>query len=202
MNEQERVEAESERTAELPLSDTDRALILKELDQSLSHLLKALEGVTEEEAQEKPSAACWSIVEIVEHLTLSEAAFVDLLSPRLLAMNPSERQRDKVKWTDEGLLTKVSTPESKAVSPELVLPASRFGTLAEAVEAFGQIRQRTRDLAESYRVDVRLRVFPHPALGLLDGVQWLLFQAAHCVRHAKQIERMRSAKSQAVRNEA
>jgi hypothetical protein len=178
-------------------SEADRQLVLRALDESLARLHKALEGITEEEARATLEPGSWSVLEIVEHLTLSESAYGDLLSPRLLALAPSQRQRNKIKWTDEALLHRIATPESKATSPELGRPANRFSTLAQALEAFGKIRQRTRDLAAGYTVDLRMRVFPHPALGPIDGVQWMLFQAAHCVRHTKQIERIRRERIQA-----
>jgi hypothetical protein len=43
------------------------------------------------------------------------------------------------------------------------------------------------DWLERTVVDLRGFCAPHPALGLLDGKQWLLFVAAHVERHTRQI---------------
>jgi hypothetical protein len=37
------------------------------------------------------------------------------------------------------------------------------------------------------RVDLRGVAVPHPVFGLLDGVQWLFFAAAHTERHRAQL---------------
>ena len=43
------------------------------------------------------------------------------------------------------------------------------------------------DFARATDADLRALVVPHPALGELDGVQWLLFVAYHTDRHAAQL---------------
>jgi hypothetical protein len=42
-------------------------------------------------------------------------------------------------------------------------------------------------------VDLRGYAAPHLVMGQLDGVQWLLFAAAHTERHTRQIIELRQA---------
>ena len=55
------------------------------------------------------------------------------------------------------------------------------------MERFREARTRTAVLLRTAPGSLRGHVVEHPALGALDGYQWVLFLAAHSVRHTKQI---------------
>jgi hypothetical protein len=71
-------------------------------------------------------------------------------------------------------------------APGLVRPGEDAMSRSEAVAAFVAARSRTIELARTTSADLRVRFMENPALGLLDGYQWLLFVGAHTERHTAQ----------------
>jgi hypothetical protein len=65
--------------------------------------------------------------------------------------------------------------------------------MPELLAAFEASRARTLDYARNGQVDLRGHAAPHPALGVIDGYQWLLFLSAHCSRHTAQILEVKAA---------
>jgi hypothetical protein len=59
--------------------------------------------------------------------------------------------------------------------------------VTSALAAFQQRRELTLEYLKSSTDDLRAHTMPHPAFGVLDGYQWLLFLPAHTERHALQI---------------
>lgn len=167
------------------MTEADRKKLLDALENSRDEMGAALAKSGVERASEG-----WNALQIAEHVTISEQAILNLVTERLSVMAPNPRMRLKIKFDDENLYSRVSRPEGTAESPESMRPANRYKTLAEASAAFAQARTLTIEYVAASQDDLRERVFPHPALGPLDGVQWLLFQAAHASRHARQLERL------------
>ncbi|CAA9346123.1 MAG: hypothetical protein AVDCRST_MAG11-3233, partial [uncultured Gemmatimonadaceae bacterium] len=72
-------------------------------------------------------------------------------------------------------------------APEHTRPEGRYASSAQAAADFGDARAGVLDFARTTAADLRALIVPHPALGELDGVQWLLFVAYHTDRHAAQL---------------
>jgi len=68
-----------------------------------------------------------------------------------------------------------------------VTPTGRYADPAEAAAAFESARSGLLEWLAATALDLRAFGAPHSRLGLLDGKQWLLFAAAHCERHTRQI---------------
>ncbi len=72
------------------------------------------------------------------------------------------------------------------------MPKDRWPEFEELLRQFEAARERTLRFAAVTQADLRSRAFPHPFLGPLDCYQWLLFSAAHCVRHVRQMQEVKS----------
>jgi hypothetical protein len=81
-------------------------------------------------------------------------------------------------------------------SPEVGKPQGRFSALADAVQHFLTIRERTIRFVEDCNEDLRCKITSHPIIGTVNCFETLLMIAAHPLRHAKQIEETRAALAQ------
>ncbi len=66
------------------------------------------------------------------------------------------------------------------------------GSYESQVTSFAEARERTLEFARTTRADLRAHFVRNP-LFTLDGVQWLLFVAAHNERHLLQIQEVKDS---------
>jgi hypothetical protein len=140
----------------------------------------------------RPPSGSWTVAEIVEHLAAAERSSAKLLA-RLVAdpvEAPATTTDADMSAGDNLLWERVADSPTPREAPEFIRPKGRYATRAEAETALDLARDQVISLAENATVDLRRRVAPHPALGIIDGVQWLLFLAAHLKRHVRQIHRL------------
>jgi hypothetical protein len=165
-----------------------RTAILNELASGRDALLEAARGVPEDLAATRPAAGRWSIIECVEHVAVSE----DFLLARILqaqscgapVVNPKR---------EAAILARGADRTTAVVSPEAGQPAGRFATLADAVESFLAIRERTVRFVEACDADLRAQPANHPLLGTINCHEALLLIAVHPRRHGLQIREIRTA---------
>lgn len=165
------------------MSGVDDSTVLRVLGESLDRVTALNAGVP---ARELPGA--WSAVQVIEHLVVTEESVFRLM--RTLLMRSPEVEPDASR--DQAILDRVPDRGGSAQrqqAPDRMQPTGRFTTIEEAVAAFREARGKTVEWARLADEGVlRRHRLPHPALGDLDGVQWLLFLAAHTERHVRQIE--------------
>ncbi len=158
---------------------TEKQELLDELAAGPEVLLQALDGVTDPDR--KPAPRRWSVLEIVEHIAVVEEYLLARLLEGVDASEPvgsPERER-KIRHFAPTRLRRVSAPEA-------LVPTGRYGTLAEALNAFQAIRAETTRYVEAAG-DLRAKVAIHPILGQVNCYEMLLMMAAHPRRHAEQI---------------
>jgi hypothetical protein len=171
------------------MDETDRRLLLQSLRDSQEVFLRALDGVTEQEAAWKPAPDRWSILECAEHVAAAESG-----------MFRGVRQGTPVKepgFADAGrearLRAAAADRSKKRVAPEPVRPSGRFASLAEAVEQFTERRECTIRWVESCPDDLRAVSMLHPVAGRITCHECLWLMIAHPVRHAEQVREIREA---------
>lgn len=126
------------------------------------------------------AAGGWSPSQITEHVAISCDNIARLLS-RLLAANPIERGATGVLDVEIPYLfyrgdepPNVATPTGTWIDPTEA--ARRLAASADAIATW----------ARDTSLDLRTVGVRHPVFGVLDGMQWLLFAAAHVERHRAQ----------------
>ncbi len=171
------------------ITDRERETALALLERSRGALLKAVDGVTEDQGRWKPAAERWSILEYVEHLAVSDDGLVALVKKSL--ESPEQIETEDERRAREQKMRETQVPRGVNRAPEHLRPVARFGTLAEAVSAFLAARTRTIEFARSTTDDLRKHFVPHPVFGQMDGYQWLCGNARHVETHAKHVVEIR-----------
>lgn len=172
-----------------------------EIDKALSYLtetrdgvVKAVQGLSEAQWKFKPGPDRWSIVQVVEHLGVVEDFFLRSIAARLNEAPAGLPDRDPQEMDalilarEPDRSTKVLVPgrPSLAEAPPPIIPTGLW-TPQDSLRRFLAMREKTAAFLQSPAAEHRRHAVEHPALGPLDGYQWVLFVAAHCERHIQQI---------------
>lgn len=173
----------------------EKRLLLDRLTASAQSLISAATGVPHECEKVFPADGCWSVLDVLEHITLADRK----MWKRYLEAGPNGRpvNLDVDKFIQAVGLDRTSRRQA----PEHVLPAGRFSSLAEAVNEYRTTRDQIVLFIEGSSENLREKLVNHP-VGEMDGHQLFLLIAAHSDRHAIQIEEIKkSAAYQAALNQ-
>jgi hypothetical protein len=137
-------------------------------------------GIKQSQWTFRPADTPWSMGHVTEHVAVSNRNICQLLTKRLLD-NPTG-----------GAPTAVIDAEIpylfyRGEEPPNVATPSGGWTHAEAVEALDTSARSILEWAAAVDTDLRTVGIAHPVFGLFDGLQWLLFVAAHTERHRSQL---------------
>ena len=171
------------------LTDAERESALRSLTRSRAVLLEAVEGVTDEQSRWKPDVGRWSILEYVEHLAISDDGLVDLV--RRILTQPATPETPEVRKAREDRIGGIKFERGMNHAPRRLQPHAKFANLQEAVDAFLAARERTLEFARTTEDDLRSHFGPHPVLGPLDGLQWLMGNARHVETHSAHIRELK-----------
>jgi DinB family protein len=158
------------------------------LNETRDGLISAVKGLSEAQWNFKPAPDRWSVAEIVEHLALVEGFAKSVLDKMPQAPPPADGFN--AAEVDAMILAKVPIRSPRYTAPSGAQPTGRW-TPGEALEIFVATR---RHVAEALHdtAELRRHTVPHPALGPLDGYEWVLAAAAHSLRHTGQIQEVKA----------
>jgi hypothetical protein len=163
--------------------------LLQELTAAAEDFVRSFDGVSPDQWTFKPAPEIWSVGETAEHTAEVFRRAERLLTTRLLSMPLPAEPGTRV---TDGLIVQAMFDRSRRFpAPEMVLPKGRWATQAELRSAFLASRNTLATWLGEQTADLRAFGVPHPVMGLLDGVQWLIFAAAHTERHTRQIVELR-----------
>ena len=163
------------------MSETKQSAVAS-LRTSVQGFLDLLDGVPEPRWFERPDGEEWSLAETVEHVAVAQRNVRRRLATLLDSPLPADAQR----VADDGFAFTAPAP------PGLAEPRGRFATRDEAIAAFREASEAILAWAERVSEDLRRFGAAHAVFGLLDGVQWLLFSAAHIENHVPQLRSIRA----------
>jgi hypothetical protein len=173
------------------MAPQERTEIVQNLERSRQEFLAAVAGLTESQANTRPDAARWSVLDCVEHVTTVEERFQGWLKSAKKLDSP---RIDKEK--EAGLSARVPDRSVRVQAPEAVLPSGRFTTLGQALEKFNAGRTRSIQFAEDRCDDLYCLTSAHPRLGPMNGAEFLILIGSHARRHAEQIRETRAVVEQ------
>jgi hypothetical protein len=173
------------------LTQQERDAALQQFQTTRDNFLKSIAGLSQKQWTFKSAPDRWSVAEVAEHITVSESAMFGIVQ-KLMSSPAAPEKRDQVKGKDELILTRVPDRSHKAQAPEFLKPTGRWPNEAELVKAFETARASNMEFVRTTTDDLRDHFFDHPALGTLDGYQWLLLISAHSARHTAQIEEVKA----------
>lgn len=164
-------------------AEIERALIY--LHESRDGVARAVEGLTGAQWNFKPGADRWSVAEILEHLSVVEERVVENVFPKLNGAPATEGNGDS-REMDALVIAKGSDRSTVLQAPPAIAPSGRWAP-EESLERFLAGSERVAAFLQAPEAPLRGHLWPHPALGPLDGYQWVSLTAAHNERHTKQI---------------
>jgi len=161
-----------------------------DLQSARALLLKETEGLSQAQADWRPSDTEWSAGEIIHHLTLAEVGTGKVTSKVLKDAGDTVRPFP----ADLKAFTPLAMPSelSRAEAPQGVWPerGKPFDGLTADLKA---ARERSRQTIERFgAVDPRPLTFPHPRLGTLDLAQWWMLQVWHDGVHRDQLRALKA----------
>jgi hypothetical protein len=171
----------------------DRMALVADLEESRRAFLDSVKGLSEAQLRYKTAPDRWSIAEVAEHIALAEERIFNNITAKVMKSPLTDELRAQIQADDGRIRRTVTDRSSPRQAPEALRPTGRFPTMPELLAAFEASRARTLDYARNGQVDLRGHAAPHPALGVIDGYQWLLFLSAHCSRHTAQILEVKAA---------
>lgn len=173
------------------LTEAERAELLQLLEDSKSHFLELIDGLSAEQWSYRPGADRWSVGQCAEHIVLSERALFEA-AKTALAGEPDPEWAEKTAEKAE-LLKRVMPNRNPggaggAQAPQEIRPQRDL--TREQVEAeLTALREEIVELVRSTDRPIKeyTEEHPFPVFGTLNAYQWLLYVPLHTIRHSKQI---------------
>ncbi len=167
------------------------AEIVRYVDDRRAELESAAARLPYERWTERPSAASWSVAQVFDHLHLSESGIARLVAKRITRAKEAGLGAETSTESVMGSLDffpVVGGPKRQA--PEIVVPRAE----ARAPEVHDALRRSRLDLHAAIREGDGLALADvmatHPALGVINLYQWILFVGQHEARHTRQVEQI------------
>lgn len=174
---------------QLPQNDRDAAV--KYLEDTRTKFLASIDGLSDAQWKFKAAPDRWSIAEASEHIAVSEATILQLVTDQI--MKSPKTPADPARPTDAKVIEVITDRSAKAQAPEMLKPTNRWTTREALTKDFEAARKRTIDYVKTTQDDLRGHASPHPALKTIDAYQWVLLLAAHSGRHTAQIEEVKAS---------
>ena len=173
---------------ELTQAETEHAL--QYLESTKRDALDATKGLSEAQWNFKPGPDRWSVAQVMEHIAAAEDFIrVDFVEKKVLILPAGDPGRD-VKKMDAAVEAMIPDRSHKAQAPEPLVPNNRFGSPEGSLKHFLESRETTEQFLRS-TAGLRDHVMDGP-VGKMDGYEFILFIAAHCERHVKQINEVKA----------
>jgi len=156
-------------------------------ERSTRSFLDALDGVSERTWRHRPSGEAWSLADTVEHVVLTNRSVRAMLQKLQAVPLPADTPR-----FDDAAISAGMFDTAGPAPAGLAEPAGRFATRAEGLTALIEVRDEFVAWARATTADLRAYGLPHPVFGVFDGVQWILFAAAHTDNHLPQLRALKT----------
>ena len=167
----------------MPANRHDR--VVEEINRTTDGFLSALDDVPAERWSYTTSPEVWSVGQTAEHTTRVFRGIQRLLEKKLFENPLPVGQRSPV--GDETIVQAMVNRDRSYPAPEFARPTGMWTSREPLVNDFVESRRQLLAWLDGVTLDLRAYATPHVIIGPMDGVQWLLFAAAHTERHTRQI---------------
>jgi hypothetical protein len=173
--------------ADQTLSQAERDHAIAELESSRNAFLEATSGLSEAQWNFKPAPDRWSVAECAEHIGVTEAFILKMITEQALKGPAEPEKRAEVQGKDSSILVAALDRSAKFKAPEVIQPTRRWATSGEITKNVLEYRARTIEFVSTTQEDLRDHFMDHPVFKTLDTYQWILLTSAHMRRHTAQI---------------
>ena len=171
------------------LTEEEKKFAIDHLKQTQSDLIAAVQGLSEAQLNFKPAPDRWSVLECVQHITLSSQGLWQMTQGALKEANDSGL---KSQVADEQLIKMVEDRSTKVQTSEPFRPIhSPYHSLNETLDAFNADRNKLIEYIQSTNDDMRGHIAKMP-FGNIDAYQLVLIISAHTNRHTQQLNEVKA----------
>lgn len=145
-------------------------------------VLQAVDGLSDEQLNKKPSAEEWSPMQILDHLQLMETVIAKNVEKQLENKESEKAMKKPIQLTVSRMI--------KVDAPKHVVPTNEFVALDEMknrLEASTALLNAV--YAKASKEELEMKSMQHPVFGKVPLVQWFPFVGLHEKRHLKQLEK-------------
>lgn len=151
------------------------------LSETREELIQIVKSLPDDVLHRKVDSDSWSIMEILEHLNVTESYMTEKIIEIL--QNVQENQPVRVKPMDS-----VLDRSKKYKAPEFLEPNNISTNIEEILEKLNKSRQNLFEIiTKNKHKDFSLISAKHIAFGTISVEQWIKFIALHEKRHIHQI---------------
>jgi DinB superfamily len=174
------------------MSVEERAKVIKLLNDSYKDTLEALESLSDEQLKYKAAPERWSVLEVAEHIMLTEGILYGAME-KALASKPNSEWETKTKGKTEFLEKALVNRTTKAQAPESIVPTGKLSRV-EVIARLKESRAKTIKFAEETQLPLKMHTLDHPfpVFGTLNAYQWLIYIPLHNIRHNLQIAEVKT----------
>jgi hypothetical protein len=162
--------------------------IAQDLEAVRTEILREADGLSQGQADWRPSPNDWSVGEILHHLTIAEINTGKLTSKLLKEAGAGPFPPDLT-----GFAPLPPWPPGPREAPAIVRP-EKGHPIGQLLHDMRAARERSRQSLERLAaVDPRAFTWRHFAFGELDLGQWWMLQAHHDQDHLQQLRRIKKS---------
>jgi len=172
------------------LTQAEKEHALQYLESTKQDVLDATKDLSEAQWNFKPAPDRWSVAQVMEHIAASEDFIREGLLKERVMVSPAGKPGRDVRKIDAAVEAMIPDRSHKAQAPEPLVPNNRFGSPEGSLKHFLESRETTEQYLRT-TVGLRDHVMDGP-VGMMDGYEFILFIAAHCERHVKQINEVKA----------
>lgn len=167
------------------------AEIARYVDDRRAELESAASRLPYDRWDERPREDSWSVAQVFDHLHLSESGIARLLMKRIVRAKEAGLGPETSTESVMGALDFFPVVDGpKRQAPDIVVPRAD----ARAPDVHDALRRSRADLHAAVREGDGLALgevtATHPALGVINLYQWILFVGQHEARHTRQVEQI------------
>jgi hypothetical protein len=173
--------------ADQTLTQAERDHAIAELESSRKVFLEATSGLSEAQWNFRPAPDRWSVAECAEHIGVTEAFILEMITEQALKGPAEPEKRAEVQGKDSSIMVTAVDRSAKFKAPEVIQPTRRWATSGEITKNVLENRARTIEFVSTTQEDLREHFMDHPVFKTLDTYRWILLTSAHTRRHTAQI---------------
>jgi hypothetical protein len=163
----------------------------EKMEQTKATLLKSLASLDAASLNRKPDAATWSILQVIAHLTKSEAGTLQYIKKK--TQDPASLEKaGLVPWFRIAALVAGINSPMKFKAPKSTADVPETADFQAASLAWAEVREDWRGFIETFPQVLSDRaIFRHPYVGMLGPAQVMIFLNQHLGNHTRQIAGIR-----------
>lgn len=171
------------------LTKAERKFAIDHLNKTRAELIASVRGLSDAQLNFKPSPDRWSVLECVQHITLSSQGIRQFMQATAQAPNDSAWQRT---MTDEDFIKGIEDRSHKAQAAEPMKPThSPDKDLASTLKTFNAGRDSLIQFVDTTHSDLRSHL-ANLGFAKADAYQIILLISAHTNRHMQQLNEVKA----------